>query len=230
MGQILALALVAIADPVLFAAAGLMLLLPNPKKLLLGFTVGALLTSIPLGLVIVFSARGTKSAAATTTQHKVDPGLDIAIGVGLLVVSMLVGTGLWERWKEWRKARKGPPKVKGPSRMDKALSKGSPKLTFAVGAVYELMPSVVYLAAMHDIIKLNVGTLATVLLVVLICVAQIMLVLVPLICFEVAPTWTPKALARAKAWLTRDSRKLVVVATAVVGAWLLGRGLITLLG
>ncbi|HVN59683.1 MAG TPA: GAP family protein [Gaiellaceae bacterium] len=229
MGQILALALVAVADPVLFAAAGLMLLLPNPKKLLLGFTIGALLTSIPLGLVIVFSARGTKSAAASTAQHKVNPGLDIAIGIGLLVVSMLVATGLWDRWKERRKERKGPPKEKGPSRMDRALSKGSPKLTFAVGAVYELMPSVVFLAAMHKIIKLDAGTLATVLLVVLICVAQIMLVVLPLISFMVAPKWTPRALAAAKAWLTRDSRKLVVAATAIVGAWLLARGLITLL-
>ena len=60
--------------------------------------------------------------------------------------------------------------------------------------------------------------------------AQIMLVLLPLISFAVAPTWTPKALAAGKAWLTRDSRKLVVVTTAIVGAWLLVRGLITLLG
>jgi len=55
----------------------------------------------------------------------------------------------------------GPPKDKGPSRMQQTLSKGSPKLTFGVGAVYEAMPSVVFLAAMHEIVKLNVRTAPT---------------------------------------------------------------------
>jgi len=233
MQQILALSLIAVVDPVLLAAAGVMLLMPGPKKLMLGFVLGALLTSIPLGLVIVFSLQD-KSKAVSTTKHTVDPVLDIALGCVLLVVSVVVGTGLWERLKargeERRTERRGPPKDKGPSRMDRALSKGSPRLTFCVGAVYEAMPSVLYLGVMHEIIKLNAGTVASVLLVVLICVAQLTLILVPLVSFIVAPTWTPRALERAKAWLSRDSRKLVVVATAIAGAWLLVRGLIYLLG
>ena len=231
MQQILALSLIAVVDPVLLAAAGLMLLMPGPKKLMLGFVLGALLTSIPLGLVIVFSLQD-KSAAVSTTKHKVDPALDIALGIGLLVISIVVATGLWERLKERREERKvarhGPPEDKGPSRMDRALSKGSPRLTFLVGAVYEAMPSVLYLGVMHQIIKLDASTVASILLVVLICVAQLALILVPLISFIVAPTWTPKALESAKAWLSRDSRKLVVAATAIAGAWLLIRGLIYL--
>jgi len=233
MQQILVLSLIAVVDPVILAAAGVMLLMPGPKKLMLGFVLGALLTSITLGLVIVFSLQD-KSAAVSTTQHTVDPVLDIAIGLALLVISIVVATGLWarleERGKERRAERHGPPKEKGPSRMDRMLAKGSPRLTFCAGAVYEAMPSVLYLGVMHDIIKLNASTLGSILLVVLICVAQLGLILVPLISFVVAPTWTPRALERAKAWLSRDSRKLVVAATAIAGAWLLGRGLIYLLG
>jgi Sap-like sulfolipid-1-addressing protein len=228
MQQILALALVAVVDPVLAAAAAVMLLLPGPRRLLLGFVLGALLTSISIGLVIVFSAQGTSSAPVSTTRHTVDPALDIALGCGLLAISVLIATGLWARLEERRKERRGAPKDKGPSRMQRALAKGSPRLTFCVGAVYEAMPSVVYLAAMHRIVRLDAGTVPTVLLVVLICVAQLALVLVPLVSFTVAPRWTPRALERAKAWLTRDARKLAVAATAIVGAWLLARGLIAL--
>jgi len=229
VGQILVLSLVAAADPVLAGAAALMLLLPGPKKLMLGFIVGAFLTSIPVGLVIVFALQGTKGPVSTT-KHTVNPALNITLGCVLLAISVMLGTGLWDRLKARRKKRKGPPKDKGPSRMQRALSKGSPKLTFGVGAVYEAMPSVVYLAAMHEIVKLNVRTLPMVLLVVLVCAAQLTLVLVPLISFAVAPKWTPQALERAKAWLARDARKVLVVATAIVGAWLLVRGVIPLFG
>ena len=228
MRQILALALVAVFDPVLAGFAGLMLLLPEPRRLMLGFTLGAMLTSITVGLAIVFSVRGTQGAVSTT-RHTVNPALDIAVGVGLLVISIALATGLWDRVEKRRRERAGPPKDKGPSRMQKALGKGSPGLTFCVGAVYEAMPSVVFLAAMHEIVKLDARTVPTVLLVALICVSQIAFVLLPLISFTVAPTWTPKALERAKAWLSRDARKLAVAATAVAGSWLLVSGLVAAL-
>jgi len=226
--QILALCLVAVVDPVIVGATTIMLLLPEPKRLMLGFVLGALVTSIAIGLVIVFALQGT-SSATSTTKRTVDPTVDIAVGVGFLLLATIVATGVWNRWRERRKERKRPKKDKGPSRMQRELSRGSPRLTFCAGAVYEAMPSVIYLAVMHDIVKLNASTLGSVLLVVLICVAQIGLVLVPLISFAVAPTWTPKALEAAKAWFSRDARKIAVVALTIVGAWLLGRGVITLL-
>jgi len=227
MQQILFLSLVAIVDPVIAGAATVMLLLPEPKRLMLGFVLGALLTSVTIGLVIVFVAGGTNSATSTTKRH-VDPVVDIAAGVAFLLLATLVATGVWGRLAERRRKRRGPKKNKGPSRLQEELSKGSPRLTFCVGAVYEAMPSVVYLAVMHDIVKLNPSALASILLVVLICVAQIGLVLIPLISFTVAPRWTPNALEEAKAWFSRNDRKIAVVALTVVGAWLVGRGVITL--
>jgi hypothetical protein len=226
--QILFLSLVAIVDPVIAGAAAVMLLLPEPKRLMTGFVSGALLTSVTLGLVIVFVLGGTDSTTSTT-KHSVDPVVDIVAGVGFLLIATLVATGVWSRLAARRRKRRGPKKDTGPSRLQQELSKGSPRLTFCAGAVYELMPSVVYLAVMHDIVKLNPSTLGSVLLVVLICVAQIGLVLIPLISFTIAPTWTPKALEAAKAWFSRNDRRIAVVAFTVVGAWLLGRGVITLL-
>jgi hypothetical protein len=48
-----------------------MMLLPNPKRLMLGYLLGALATSITPGLVIVFSLEG--SNAVRTTENALSP-------------------------------------------------------------------------------------------------------------------------------------------------------------
>ena len=226
MQQVLTFCLLALVDPVLVAATAVMLLLPNPKKLMRSFVLGALTTSIPVGLLIVFSLQD--SAPVSTTKRTISPGLTIALGCTFLVASLLLATGLWERFGQWRRRRKSPGKDKRPSRTQRALDKGSPRLTFAVGAVYEALPSVYYLGGLDGIIKLDPGTLASVLLVVLICIAQLACVLVPLISFAVAPDWTPKALKRGKDWFSRNGHEIAVVGTAILGVLLLAKGFIAL--
>jgi hypothetical protein len=48
-----------------------MLLLPKPERLMLGFWLGAMITSVTLGLVIVLALHG--SGAVKTTRHTVRP-------------------------------------------------------------------------------------------------------------------------------------------------------------
>jgi len=48
MGDVFVLALAAALNPTLLTATTVMLLLPNPKRLLLGYLLGALMTSITL--------------------------------------------------------------------------------------------------------------------------------------------------------------------------------------
>ena len=55
MSQVILLSLTASLNPTLVAATTVMLLLPSPTKLMLGYLLGAYMTSITLGLVIVFS-------------------------------------------------------------------------------------------------------------------------------------------------------------------------------
>jgi hypothetical protein len=57
VGQVLLFALGAALNPTLVAASTVMMLLPSPKRLMLGYLLGALMTSITLGLVIVFPWR-----------------------------------------------------------------------------------------------------------------------------------------------------------------------------
>src|SRR6266481_2893115 len=82
--DIFLLALLAMFNPSLLAAVTVMLLLPNPKRLMVGYLLGAYTTSITLGLVIVFSLSG--SSTESTSKHTVGPVEDIV--VGLLAVAI----------------------------------------------------------------------------------------------------------------------------------------------
>ena len=78
LGSIFLLSLLAMFTPTLLAAVTVMMLLPNPKKLMLGYLLGAYLTSITLGLLIVFSLHG--SGSVSTAKHTLGPIEDIVFG------------------------------------------------------------------------------------------------------------------------------------------------------
>src|SRR3954447_1605529 len=74
--------------PTLLAAVTVMMLLPNPKKLMLGYLLGALLTSITAGLLIVFSLQGSESVDTANTLGPIE---DIVIGLVALLVAFVLG-------------------------------------------------------------------------------------------------------------------------------------------
>ena len=67
MGHVFLFSVTAMANPSLLAATTVMLLLPNPK-LMLGYLLGALMTSITLGLVIVFRLRTRVRSVRRSTR------------------------------------------------------------------------------------------------------------------------------------------------------------------
>ena len=91
LGSIFVLSLLAMFNPTLLAAVTVMLLLPNPKKLMLGYLLGAYLTSITLGLLIVFSLHDTGSVS--TAKHTLSPIEDIVVGLIALLVAYVLGGG-----------------------------------------------------------------------------------------------------------------------------------------
>jgi hypothetical protein len=220
--QVLVFSFTAMANPTLLAAATVLLLLPNPKRLMLGYLLGALTMSVTLGLVIVFWFKN--SGGVSTAKHTVNPAVDIALGAILLLLSIVLASGRAKRPRS-----KGEKKEKGPPRWQQALSKGSPRIAFVVGALLTL-PGFSYLSALDGIIKLNYGTVPTVLLVLMVNVIMLALIEVPLICFAVAPEWTPTAIDRFKAWFAAHALRIAVVGTALLGLLLILRGVLTLAG
>ncbi len=229
MGDILLLGIVAAVNPTLLAAVTLMLFLPSPKRLLLGYLAGALLTSLTIGFVIVFVVHD--SSATETARSAVSPSIDITFGAILLLVAYVLHGGHDQRVKERRRqkrlAKEGgeEPAEKGPSKVEQLLGRGSARITFALGAVLTL-PGISYLAALHDLQQLGYGTVGEILVILGFNVLLLILLIVPLVGFFVAPEGTVVEVQRFRAWLTRSGRKIVIEVTAVLGVLLLIRGLI----
>jgi hypothetical protein len=89
--SVLLLSLVAMANPTLLAAVTALLLLPRPRRPMLGYLLGAYTTSIAAGLLIVFSLHG--SSAENTSKHKISPIEDILIGILNLTIAYVLATG-----------------------------------------------------------------------------------------------------------------------------------------
>jgi hypothetical protein len=226
MGTVFLFALTSTLNPTLLAASTLMMLLPNPVKLMFGYLLGAMMTSITLGIVIVFSL--SSSSTVSTTKKTVSPAVDIALGALFLVLAFVLATGRASRAREHRRERKESKGPKQPPRWQRALSKGTARTTFVIGALLTL-PGASYLAGLDQIHKLNYGTAETVLLVIAFNIVMLALLEVPLVCFLVAPEWTPGAIERAKAWIGRRGPELGARALTVIGVLLVVKGVIGLI-
>ena len=228
MGDVFLLAFLAALYPTLLAATTVMLMLPHPKRLLLGYLLGAAMTSITLGLVIVFTLRhaGISSTAKTTLS----PAEDIALGCIALVVAWVLGSerdeGIRERRRERKAAKAKEPQ--GPPRWQQFLNRGSARVTFAVGAVFTL-PGATYITALYRIADEELAVPVTVASVLAFNVIMLALLEVPLLSYTFAPEWTPKAIERFKAKLRERGRIWAIRVAAILGVLMIARGAITLL-
>jgi hypothetical protein len=227
VSQVILLSLTASLNPTLVAATTVMLMLERPVRLMMGYLLGAYMTSITLGLVIVFSL--SNSGATNTTENTISPSVDIGLGAVALAVAFVLYTGRADRLRERRRERKATKPDKGPPRWQRELSKGSARTTFVVGALLTL-PGASYLAGLDQLHKLHYSTAVTVLSVIGFNLVMMWLLEVPLGCFLVAPEWTPQAVARAKAWISRRAHMFAVRGFAAIGTLLVIKGLIGLLG
>jgi hypothetical protein len=226
VGDVFVFALTAALNPTLLAATTVMLLLEHPKRMLLGYLLGALMTSITLGLLIVFTLEGSNSTTSTT-QHTLSPIADLVLGGLLLVVAFVFGTGYRERRKQRRSAKK-PKKDKGPPRWQRTLNKGSARVAFLIGALLTL-PGGSYLAGLHRISEQSWSDSQTVIAVVVFNLIMLMLLEIPLIGYTVAPDWTPQAVDRFKAWLVRVGPRAALVGAGTIGSLLVIKGVAGLL-
>lgn len=216
----LLLALLAALNPTLLAATTVMLVLSNPARLMLGYLLGALMTSITLGLVIVSSLEST--SAVSTTQNTVNPAVDIALGLLAILAAYVVA-----RSSKRRASNPEPPRSKPPPRWQARLSRSSPRGAFAVGALLTL-PGASYLAGLSHIDRANYSTPVTVLAIIGFNLVMLMLLELPLLGFFIAPEWTQRQVAAARAQVSRHGRQIALSGLRLVGAALILKGLVAL--
>jgi hypothetical protein len=226
LGQIFFLSLLAMFNPTLLAAVTLMLLTERPKRLMLGYLLGAYATSITVGLAIVFALHD--SGAVSTSKQTIGPVEDLVIGGLLLLVAFVLGTDRDQPLRERREKRKEAKRAKDGEKKEalpmRLLGRGSPRIAFVVGVLLSF-PGVSYLTGLSHIDKLEAGVAPTVLLVVGFCLMQQLLLEVPLVGYMLRPEGTQRAVDGFRAWLARNGRRAGIGVAAVLGALLIVRGI-----
>ena len=223
MGRVVGLAFLSALNPTLVAATTIMLLLPRPNRLMLGYWFGAMLTSVTLGLVIVFALEG--SGFENESKKTVHPAIALTLAGLLLLVVLVLATGRDKPFEERRQVRR---EGKDPPRWQRWMQKGDPKITFAIGVLLSF-PGASYLVALDTLGKLHYSTFGTVLVVIGFCVVSLVLLEIPLVAFRVAPEQTPAAIGRAKAWAGGHWRRVAICGLAVIAAGLASIGIAELL-
>lgn len=221
-------AVIATVNPTLLAAVTVMLLLPEPKRLMLGYLLGAYTSSITAGLVIVFSLHGT--GVAKTSTHFLSPAGQIAVGAVALSIALVLATGRDGRLRSWHERRKqakaADQQAKDPWQV-RMLGKGSGIVAFTVGAAMSF-PGVSYVNALDHIANLNPPTISILLLIFYFCVMQQFLLEGALLAYTFAADRTQSFVVALKGWFARHGQQLAIVGLSVLGILLSARGALTI--
>ncbi|HKP90182.1 MAG TPA: GAP family protein [Thermoleophilaceae bacterium] len=223
VGAVLLLSLTAALNPTLLTATSVMLLSSSPKRLLLGYWLGAMLTSITLGLLIVYALEG--SGAVDTTKSTLSPLANLVLGAILLVLALVLGQGRDQAVRDRAAARR---QGKEPPRWRQTLDRGTARAAFVIGAMLTL-PGASYLAGLSRIAKLDYATFPTVLAVVGFNLVMLILLEAPLLALVTRPDRAEAAIDRVKAWVAARGRGVAVKVLTVLGGLLVLRGVLELL-
>jgi len=191
---------------------------------LAGYLLGAYLTSIGLGMAIVFSFH--QSSGVESSKKTLSPLEDLVFGAILLIVGWVLLSGRAARAKERRKLRheqKHPDKESKQSFPERMLGRGSVRLSFVAGALLSL-PGASYFVALDKIAKLDWPTATTALAVIVFVLIEMLLLEVPLFGFYVAPEWTARAVVRFRAWISANAVRAGGWVAITLGCLLIIRG------
>jgi hypothetical protein len=184
------------------------------------------MSSVTLGLVIVFSLEDSR--AVSTAQNVLSPAANFALGL----IAFAIARALRPERKEQREERRA---AKGESKQDhaqprwhRALSQGSPRTAFVVGALLTL-PGASYLAGLNRLANEDLSDAETVLGVLAFNVIMLALLEVPLLAEWLAPGTTADRVDRFKASLAENGRRIGIRFAKAIGVLLILRGAIELL-
>jgi predicted metal-binding membrane protein len=186
--------------------------LERPIRILVAFLAGALLTTIALGIVIVFVLQGSSLTSGSRSTFR--PAVYLAGGAPALVAAWAVNRTSGRLHEPGR-----------PSPAQRAVG-GGIAVAFVAGIVLDIIPGVLPFVALAQIADLDASTGAKVVAIVAFYVVMFAFIEVPILVYAVAPARTTDAIARFNAWLDRNGRLLGAVVLAAAGVYLVVRGVV----
>jgi hypothetical protein len=231
--EFFALAFSAALNPKLLALDLLLIENRRPRAMFLCVLLAGMTVALTIGLLDVL----TVHADAISHQGKASAGVDLAVGLLLLVVGMLLATGrLHGRQRAPVPAGNAPPEQ--PEKKEKKKKKkdswaarvlAEPRLGLAmlVGALVGL-PGASYLTALHHLVTGKYSTVTLVIAVVVFVVIEFLLIIIPFVFLELRPEGTKALLKRSQDWLLGHALQLMVAIAVLLGAYLTVSGLVRL--
>ena len=227
--EFFALAFTAALNPKLLAIDLLLIENRRPRAMFLCLLIGGLTVGVTVGLldVLVFHLD------AISSQKTVSAGVDLALGLVLVVAGALAATGrLHLRRKSPVPAGTGDGPADIPDKEKKdswARLLAEPRLGLAmlIGAVCGI-PGAAYLTGLHILITSKSSTATQVLGVILFVLIEFLLIIIPFVFLAVWPEATKAALKNTHDWLLGHARQLMAYTALVLGAYLTVTALVRL--
>jgi len=222
------LAFTAALNPKLLAIDLLLIENRRPRVMFLCVLIGGLTVGITIGLldVLVFHLDAIQS------QKTVSAGVDLALGLLLLTIGVLLAAGrLHGRRKAAVPAGDGQPgkpqKEKKDSWATRVLAEPRLGLAMLIGALCGI-PGASYLTGLHILITSKSSTVNQVTGVILFVIIEFLLIIIPFAFLELRPEATKAALSRSQQWLLGHARQLMAYTALILGAYLAVSGLVRL--
>jgi uncharacterized membrane protein YjjB (DUF3815 family) len=198
-----------------------LLLIENsrPRAMFACILAGAMGVAIGFGLVDVLVIH----ADAIKAQKKPSAGVDLALGLILLVVGALLYTGVLPVHRHPRKPageqQPKPAKAARESRITRILREPRLGFAFGIGIICGL-PGGVYLTALHHLVTGNYSNAIRVIAVIVFVIIEFLLIIIPFLLLEVAPERTASALTRTQRWLSGHVLQLTAAICVLLGTYL----------
>jgi Sap, sulfolipid-1-addressing protein len=216
--EILVLAVASSFWPTLILIVVLALRLERPIGVLVWFLVAGLLTTISIGIAIVFALQD--SSFVSGSHPPANPALELTAGL----LSLLAAYALL------RGSRKAPPAKQAPtqpSKLERTVGRGGP-VVFAAGVVLNIIPGAAPLVGLKDIAQLDAGNGAKVAAIIVFYLIMFAFIEVPIVAYGFAPRRTAAEMNRVNAWVGRNARQVAGYVIGAVGLYLTVRGLVHL--
>ena len=222
-----ALAFIAAANPKLLAIDLLLIENRRPQAMFACLVAAGIATGVAIGLIILLLL----PPHAYQSEKKASAGLDLALGVILLLVGGLVTTGVLARvWARRTRSpkRAGKKRKFGADWAQRALRESHLGVAFLVGFICGL-PGAAYLAALHNLTAGKFSTATEVLAIIVFMIIAFLLIIVPWVLLLVWPNGTANLLRRALAWVTSHAMALIAWVCLLLGVFLTISGLVRLI-
>lgn len=221
-GMFFALAFIAAANPKLLALDLLLIENRRPRAMFASILAGGIATAVTIGLLDVLLVQ----MEPVKSQRKISAGVDLAVGLILLLIGGLLMTGLLARaWglrpQSAKRAAKKQQRLANPKDSWAQRALREPRLGIAalIGIICGL-PGASYLTALHNLRVGKYSTATQVVGVLVFVIIEFLLIIIPWLCLELWPARTTDLLRRSQVWLTGHVTALIAWICILLGGYL----------